>query len=110
MSYTVVFSPKAEAQLMALYDYIASVASASIAAQYTEAIIYHCEALQVFPQRGTMRDDVRPGLRITHYKKRTVIAFAVDVQAEQVAILGLFYGGQNFEYLLQDDDESFAND
>jgi hypothetical protein len=25
-----------------------------------------------------MRDDVRPGLRITNYKKRTVIAFDVD--------------------------------
>ena len=57
-----------------------------------------------------MRDDVRPGLRITHYKKRTVIAFAVDVQAEQISILGLFYGGQNFEDLLYGDDGGSDHD
>ena len=50
-----------------------------------------------------MRDDVRPGLRITHYKKRTVIAFAVN--AEQVSIIGMFYGGQDYETILQDDTE-----
>jgi plasmid stabilization system protein ParE len=37
---------------------------------------------------GTLRDDLRPGLRITHYKKRAVIAF--DVEADQVSILGVF--------------------
>jgi toxin ParE1/3/4 len=50
-----------------------------------------------------MRDDVRPGLRITNYEKRAVIAFAVD--AEQVSIIGVFYGGQDYETLLQDDSE-----
>ena len=63
----------------------------------------YCESLCTFPHRGTMRDDIRPGLRITHYKKRTVIAF--DVEADQVAILGVFYGGQDYEALLQDDSE-----
>lgn len=105
MSYRVVFSPEAEAQLSSLYDYIAAVASASIAAQYTEAVISHCEALQTFPQIGTMRNDVRPGLRITHHKRRTVIAFTVDLEAEQVSILGVFHGGQNFETLLSDFDD-----
>jgi len=51
--------------------------------------------------RGTMRDDVRPGLRITNYKKRAVIAFAA--QAEMVCIIGIFYGGQDYETVLQDD-------
>ncbi len=50
-----------------------------------------------------MRNDVRPGLRITHYKKRTVIAFGVD--AETVSIIGVFYGGQDYETILQDDAE-----
>ena len=46
---------------------------------------------------------MRPGLRITNYKKRTVIALAVD--AELVSIIGVFYGGQNYEKILQDDSE-----
>jgi toxin ParE1/3/4 len=66
MPYTVVFSPEAQAQLVALYQYISLATSPEIAERYTEAIIAHCEGLQDFPQRGTRRDDVRPGLR--HYQ------------------------------------------
>jgi toxin ParE1/3/4 len=101
MSYRVIFSPEAEEQLLALYRYIAEAASSDIAAGYTEAIVSYCENLCTFPHRGTMRDDVRPGLRITNYKKRTVIAFSVDI--EQVSIIGVFYGGQDYETILQAD-------
>lgn len=71
--------------------------------RYTEAIVSYCESLSIFPQRGMKRDDVRPGLRITHYKKRAVIAFAVD--AGWVSILGIFYGGQDYESWLADDSD-----
>ena len=101
MSYRVIFSPEAEEQLAALYGYIAAAASPSIAARYTEAIVSYCESLRASPHRGTKRDDVRPGLRITNYKKRAVIAFAVD--AEQVSIIGVFYGGQDYETILEDE-------
>lgn len=103
MRYRVVFTPEAEEQLAALYGYIAAAASPDIAARYTEAIVSYCESLCTFPLRGTMRDDIRSGLRITHYKKRTVIAF--DVEADQVSIMGVFYGGQDYEALLQNDSE-----
>ncbi|MDR2032802.1 MAG: type II toxin-antitoxin system RelE/ParE family toxin [Azoarcus sp.] len=102
MIYRVVFSPEAEEQLAALYHYIAAAASPDIAARYTEAIVSYCESLRTFPHRGALRDDVRPGLRVTHYKKRTVIAF--DVAAGQVSIIGVFYGGQDYETMLRDDD------
>jgi len=101
MSHGVLFSPEAEEQLAALYLYIAAASSPAIAARYTEAVVGYCESLSEFPQRGTKRDDVRPGLRITNYKKRTVIAFAVDTG--QVAIIGVFYGGQDYEAMLEDD-------
>lgn len=71
--------------------------------RYAEAIVSYCESLSIFPQRGMKRDDVRLGLRITHYKKRAVIAFAVD--AECVSILGIFYGGRDYESLLADDSD-----
>lgn len=32
------------------------------------AMVAYCESLQDFPHRGTRRDDVRPGLRVTNYK------------------------------------------
>jgi plasmid stabilization system protein ParE len=106
MSYRVVFTPEAEEQLAELYRYIAAAASPNIAARYTDAIVGYCESLCVFPHRGTQLDDVRPGLRVTNYKKRAVIAF--DVDAEQVSIIGVFYGGQDFENILQEDAEDGA--
>ncbi len=101
MKYRVIFSPEAEEQMADLYRYIASAVSPGIAERYVNAIISYCETLETFPLRGAQRDDIRPGLRITNYKGRTVIAFAVD--AEQVSILGVFYGGQDYESALQDD-------
>ena len=88
-SYTVVFTPEAQEQLAQLYRYIAEHASSEIALRYTGAIIEHCEAMETLPHRGTRREDIRPGLRITHYKGRAVIAFAVE--AEQVSMRGLHH-------------------
>jgi plasmid stabilization system protein ParE len=107
MKYRVVFSPEAEEQLAGLYRYIAAAASPSVAARYTEAILSYCESLCTFPHRGTLRDDVRPGLRVTHYKKRAVIAF--DVTADLVSIIGVFYGGQNFEAALHENEEDITD-
>ncbi len=108
MSYRVVFSPEAQEQLAELFHYIAEAASPDIAARYTEAIVSYCESLHTFPLRGTKRDDVRPGLRVTSYKKRAVIAF--DVDDGVVSIVGVFYGGRDYETILQDepDDGSTA--
>ena len=101
MNHRVVFSPEAQEQLAELYRYIAMAASLETAARYTEAIISYCEDLRMFPRRGTMRDDIRPGLRITRHRNRTVIAF--EVNADSIAIIGVFYGGRNYENILHDD-------
>jgi toxin ParE1/3/4 len=55
------------------------------------------------------RDDIRPGLRITNYRKRAVIAFEVDDALARVSILGVYYGGRDFERALggsEDDSEN----
>lgn len=101
MKYTVIFTPEAEEQLAALYRYIAAEASPNIAERYTSAIVSYCEGLSTFPHQGICRDDIRQGLRVTNYKGRTVIAY--DVSADLVSIIGLFYGGQNYETLFQPD-------
>jgi plasmid stabilization system protein ParE len=100
--YTVIFTPEAQDQLAALYRYIAAAATPTTAERYTNAIVTHCEDLRTFPNRGALRDDIRPGLRITNFKKRTIIAFAVN--ANLVSIIGIYYGGQNYEADLHFDD------
>jgi len=101
MRYAVVFTPEAQEQLVAIYRHIAAAASPTIAERYVNAIIKYCEGLQTFPHRGTCRDDIRQGLRVSNYKNRVAIAFNVDV--ERVSILGVYYGGQNYEAAFQSD-------
>lgn len=100
-AYRVVFSPEAEEQLIELYRYIARAASATIAKRFTDAIVAHCEDFADLPLRGRQRDDIRRGLRITSFRRRVVIAYAVF--SEVVTIFGVFYGGQDFETLLRED-------
>ena len=45
-------------------------ASPEIAARFTDGIVTCCESLSTIANRGARRDDVRPGLRITNYKRR----------------------------------------
>ena len=104
-TYTVVFAPEAQDNLVDLYEYIAKHGSPAVALRYTKAIVTYCDGLSSFPHRGTRRDDVRPGLRVTHYRGRAVIAFEVNDATEQVSILGIFYGGRDFERSLGKVDE-----
>ena len=68
-----------------------------IAERYVDAIVTYCEGMSTFPHRGNCRDDIRAGLRVTHYRGRTVIAFVVDADSQRLSILGVYYGGQYFE-------------
>jgi len=96
-TYAVVFAPEAEDDLIDLYRYIAEHGSPAVAAKYTDAIVDYCETLATVPHRGRLRDDIRPGLRITNYKRRAVIAFVVDDHTNTVSILGVYYGGKSYE-------------
>lgn len=58
--------------------------------------------LQTFAARGVARDDLLPGLRITHFRKRAIIAYLLD--DEVVSIIGVFYGGQDYEVPLGADE------
>jgi toxin ParE1/3/4 len=96
--FSVEFAPEAARQLEDLQDYIAEKGSPRVASDHVDAIVDYCESLRTFSNRGVSRDDVRPGLRVTHYKGSTVIAFAL--MGEVVYILGVFYGGQDYETAL----------
>ena len=66
---------------------------------YTAAVVEYCLGLETFPERGTPRNDIRPGLRTTSYKRRTEIAYAVE--DDRVEIIGIFHGGKDYERALQ---------
>ena len=53
--------------------------------------------------RGTQRDDLLPGLRVTGFERRVTIAFIVSEAA--VLIEGIFYGGRDIEAIFRERDE-----
>lgn len=52
-----------------------------------------CFDLATFQKRGTVRNEILPGLRIIGYKRSASIAFVV--LEDEIVILGVFYGGRN---------------
>jgi plasmid stabilization system protein ParE len=103
VSYSVVFSPEVLAQLDALEDYISDVGSPPVAARFIDNLVSYCESLALFPLRGMRRDDLLKDLRITHYRRSTIIAFRVKPDFKTVSIVGVFYGGQDYTALLHAD-------
>lgn len=101
MIYVVRFSPEAQQQLDELESHIAEVGSPTAAARYVDSIVDYCENLQTFPHRGTRRDDLRPGLRTLGYRRRVTILF--EVTDDAVNILGVYYGGQDYETDLREE-------
>ena len=97
--YEVGFRPLAEADLSGIYRHIAREAGHEIAAGYIDRIEAACMGLEIFPKRGTARDDIRPGLRTMGFERRATIVF--QVKRTEVVIVRVFYGGQDFEDALR---------
>jgi len=94
VAHKVVFAPEAQADLLELYDTIARDAGEERALAYVERIAASCLGLATFPERGTLRDDIRPGLRVIGFARRVAIAF--HVIAGTVTINRILYGGRDF--------------
>lgn len=97
------YSRRAVAQLEALYKYIAEDSGPDRAERFVSSITEYCDGFDMFPHRGAKRDDIRPGLRLVGFRRRVTIAFTVNEGS--VNILGVFYGGQDYESILQDAEE-----
>ena len=84
--------------MLELYDYIAERAGAERARGYTHRIAAYCRGLSTFPERGTRRDDLRPGLRVIGFERRVTIAF--HITADRVTIDRVLYGGRDLKTAL----------
>ncbi|EGR9571017.1 type II toxin-antitoxin system RelE/ParE family toxin [Salmonella enterica subsp. enterica serovar Grumpensis] len=97
MDFEIIFTPEAEQQVISLHRYISEQSSPAVADGYIGALLDYLDSFSTFPERGNKRDDLRPGMRVTHFRHRTIIAFAVD--EKKVIIAGVFHGGQTYEAL-----------
>jgi Plasmid stabilization system protein len=91
----IVFAPEAADDLLGIYDWIADEASPIVALNYIERVERFCRRLCTGSERGHLRSDIRPGLRILGFERRLTIAFTVGEEA--VTILRVFAAGRNWE-------------
>lgn len=97
------YTPQAQQQLHALDAWITEKASPDVAERFVSAILDYIDGILVFPRAGRARDDVRPGMRTTTLKQRTLMAYEVDESSGGlvVNVLGVFHGGQDWEASLR---------
>ena len=90
--------PEAEADLQLLYQGLADRgASPAIARGYVNRILGFVNGLDLFPKRGSVRNEIRPGLRVIGFERRVSIAFVVEDDTQEVVILRILYGGQELD-------------
>lgn len=98
-SLEVVFAPEADNDLKARYDFLSERAPAERAFAFVEGLRRHLLGFADFPERGTRRDAVRPGLRTVGYRRRVTVAFAV--RDREVLVLRVFYAGRDVDAALR---------
>ena len=102
MTHHIVFRPEARDQIDQLYRYVAVAAQdADTALRFTNRLPDHIATLAEFPQRGTPREDIRPGLRKVPWKRRATIDYVVEER--DVVIVGVFYAGRDIKVLLKEE-------
>lgn len=93
--FEVVFDRDAEADLLAIRNYIAEAASPRIAEAYLDRLLRYCEGFTNAPYRGTAHDGDLAGVRTVGWARSVTIAFRVAEQDKRVIIAGVFYRGRD---------------
>ncbi|MFI4934891.1 MAG: type II toxin-antitoxin system RelE/ParE family toxin [Caulobacterales bacterium] len=98
MKRAVVFHRDADEDLNDIAGWITEQASATTARNYAARIRKFCSRFDIFPERGTRRDDLAPGLRTIGFEKRVTVVFTMT--EDTVVILRLLYGGRDVDSIL----------
>lgn len=93
--YIVRLSPEAETDLVHIHAYAERRSASTVTAdRYIERIGGFLSSFDVFPERGTVQDEIRPGLRVVGFERHVSVAFVVE--EHDVVILRILAGGQEF--------------
>ena len=97
MAHSLRFHPRAEADLLALYTWIAQESGTARAGAYLARIEAACRNLATFPLIGRPADDLGPGLRLLGFERRAAIIYRID--EETAVILAIYFGGRDLAAL-----------
>ena len=99
MTRTVVYSKRAEADVVSIYRYIAANSGYERAFAYTARIRAFCVSLETFPERGEPWKHIASGLRVIGFERRVSIAFRV--KKDRVEVARVLYGGRDLDRVLK---------
>lgn len=94
--YEVRLHPAAADDLARLAEAIAARAGWAAATRTLDAIAAALRALALTPHKGTIRDEIAPGLRAIPTAGRGVIAFVVDDAGRRVLVKAIGYAGSDW--------------
>ena len=92
MSYSIRFHPLVARDLDAIARWIIEFAYAETAERKLAEIEQTFASLTRTPHKGSIRNEVAPGLRAIPAGRKAVIAFAVDDEAGEILVHAVTYG------------------
>lgn len=96
MNYRIRFHPLVARDLDAIAQWILHYAGPDSAARKLAEIEATIAALKDTPHKGSLRDEIAPGLRAIPAERKAVIAFVVDDDVGEVLIYAITYGGADW--------------
>ena len=96
MTYRVRFHPLVARDLEAIAQWIIEYAGSEAAHRKLAEIEQEIASLARTPHKGSIRDEIAPGLRAIPAARRAVIAFSVDDDAKEVLIHCVTYSGADW--------------
>lgn len=96
MSYRIRFHPAVSSDLDDITQWLIDYAGSASAARRLAEIEAAVDGLASVPHKGTLRDEIAPGLRAIPAGRKAVIAFTVDDDAREVLIHAITYAGADW--------------
>ena len=96
MNYRIRFHPLVQRDLDTIAHWIIDHAGVEVAHRKLNEIEQTIMDLAHLPHKGSIRDDLVPGLRAIPAARRAVIGFTVDDAAAEVLIQAVTYGGADW--------------
>ena len=96
MSYSIRFHPLVARDLDAIARWIIEYADAKMAERKLAEIEQALVSLVRTPHKGSVRNEVAPGLRAIPAGRKAVIAFTVDDEAGEILVHAVTYGGADW--------------
>jgi plasmid stabilization system protein ParE len=92
------FHPDVAADLDEIADWIAAYAGLDAAERRLAEIEATLASLREIPHKGSLRDDISPGLRAIPAGRRAVIVFTVDEARREVRVHAITFAGADWAY------------